>query len=88
MAVIFKMRPIIKVWVRFLTRARTQTFLEKDLSKLLFRAAAGYTRGAAARWGKVGIMKGLGECARKNVPALIFWGICILILKEPAQAGK
>jgi len=34
--------------VRFLTRARTLTFWEKDLCKLLFRAAADMSRGAAA----------------------------------------
>ena len=72
MAVIFKMRPIIKVWLRFLTHARTQTFLEKDLSKLLFRAAAGVSRGAVARWGKVGIMKGLGRvCEEKCASSYI-----------------
>ncbi len=72
-----------------MTRACTQTFLEKDLSKLLFRAAAGYTRGAAARWGKVGIMKGLLRGgAEKYASSYFLADTTILILKEPAQAGK
>ena len=54
MAVILKMRPIIKVLVRFLTRARTQTFLEKDLSKLLFRAIADMLRARGGSMGKSG----------------------------------
>ena len=53
-AVILKMRPIIKVWVRFLTRACTQTFLEKDLSKLLFRAIADMLRARDGSMGKSG----------------------------------
>ena len=72
-----------------MTRARTKTFLEKDLSKLLVRAAAGYTRSAAARWGKVGIMKGLGRvCEEKCASSYFLADTTILILKEPAQAGK
>ena len=34
-AVILKVRLIIKVWRHFLTRARAQTFLEKDLRNLI-----------------------------------------------------
>ena len=61
------MRQIIKVWVRFLTRARTQTFLRLNFFKRFaqshLRAAAENTHSAVARWrenGFWGIVTGAG----------------------------
>ncbi len=47
-AVILKVRLIIKVWRRFLTRAHTQTFFRKRFAPSHLRAAARMSRGAAA----------------------------------------
>ncbi|GEM_PF-4944164 len=47
------------------------------------------SRGAAARWEKVGIMKGLLRGgAEKYASSYFLADTTILILKEPAQAGK
>ena len=47
------------------------------------------SRGAATRWGKVEIMKGLVRvCEEKCASSYFLADTTILILKEPAQAGK